>query len=83
LTAPAQIPLDLPHRPAMGAADFLVASCNRDAVAWLDRWPDWPATALVIHGDEGCGKSHLTHVWQALHRRCRPRFRGRSLAASL
>jgi len=65
LTAPAQIPLDLPHRPAMGAADFLVASCNRDAVAWLDRWPDWPAPALVIHGDEGCGKSHLTHVWQA------------------
>jgi chromosomal replication initiation ATPase DnaA len=49
----------------MGAADFLVASCNRDAVAWLDRWPDWPAPALVIHGDEGCGKTHLTHVWQA------------------
>lgn len=49
----------------MGVADFLVAPCNRDAVAWLDRWPTWPATALVIHGDEGCGKSHLIHVWQS------------------
>jgi chromosomal replication initiation ATPase DnaA len=49
----------------MRAADFLVAPCNRDAVAWLDRWPGWPATALVVHGAEGCGKTHLTHVWQA------------------
>jgi chromosomal replication initiation ATPase DnaA len=65
LNPPAQIPLDLPHRAAMGVADFLVAPCNRDAVAWLDRWPAWPATALVIHGDEGCGKSHLIHVWQS------------------
>ena len=65
MNPPIQIPLDLPHRAAMGAADFLVAPCNRDAVAWLDRWPDWPAPALVIHGEEGCGKTHLTHVWQA------------------
>ncbi len=49
----------------MGRADFLVAPCNRDAVAWLDRWPDWPGPALVIHGPEGCGKTHLTHVWRA------------------
>ena len=63
---PAQIPLDLPHRPAMGAADFLVAPCNRDAVALLDRWPSWPGPALVVHGPEGCGKTHLTHVWRAL-----------------
>lgn len=65
MNSPAQIPLDLPHRAAMGAADFLVAPCNRDAVAWLDSWPGWPAPALVVHGAEGCGKTHLTHVWQA------------------
>ncbi|MBE9557077.1 MAG: DNA replication protein [Proteobacteria bacterium] len=65
MNPPAQIPLDLPHRAAMGAADFLVAPCNRDAVSWLDRWPGWPAPALIIHGDEGCGKSHLTNVWQS------------------
>ncbi|MEE8443775.1 MAG: DNA replication protein, partial [Alphaproteobacteria bacterium] len=66
MTESAQLPLDLGHRPAMGAADFLVAPCNRDVVAWLDRWPDWPGPALAIHGPAGCGKTHLTHVWRAM-----------------
>jgi chromosomal replication initiation ATPase DnaA len=60
-----QLPLDLPVRPAMGAADFVVSASNRDAVAWLDRWPDWPGAVLAIYGPAGCGKSHLAYVWQA------------------
>lgn len=63
-----QLPLDLPHRPAYGREDFLVAQSNRAAVAWLDRWPDWPTPALALHGPAGCGKSHLAHVWQARSR---------------
>ena len=59
-----QLPLDLPVRPAMGAADFVVSESNRDAVAWLDRWPDWPGSILAIYGPAGCGKTHLAHVWQ-------------------
>ena len=51
-------------RPALGREDFLVAPCNREAVAWLDRWPDWPEPALVIHGPPGSGKSHLAEVWR-------------------
>ena len=62
---PQQLPLDLAYRPALGTADFVVADANRDAVAWIDRWPDWPAHALAIHGPKGCGKTHLAHVWQA------------------
>ncbi len=65
VTAVAQLPLDLGHRPAMGGQDFLVAPCNEQAVAWLDRWPDWPSPALVVHGPGACGKTHLTHVWRA------------------
>lgn len=60
-----QLPLPLGHRPALGREDFLVAPGNAEAVAWLDRWPDWPAPALVLHGPEGCGKSHLAHVFAA------------------
>jgi chromosomal replication initiation ATPase DnaA len=60
-----QLPLDLAYRPALGSADFVVADANRDAVAWIDRWPDWPAHALALHGPKGCGKTHLAHVWQA------------------
>jgi chromosomal replication initiation ATPase DnaA len=60
-----QLALDLPFRPALGAGDFVVSDSNRDAVAWLDRWPDWPGRILAIHGPAGCGKTHLAHVWQA------------------
>lgn len=60
-----QLALDLGHRTALDADDFLIAPCNRDAVMWVDRWPDWPAPALVVHGPAGCGKSHLATVWQA------------------
>jgi chromosomal replication initiation ATPase DnaA len=60
-----QLPLDLPHRPALGRADFLVAPCNAAAVAWLDHWPRWPAPALALAGPAGSGKSHLAQVFAA------------------
>lgn len=60
-----QLPLDLAYRPAQGREDFLIAPSNQDAVAWLDRWPDWPAPALVIYGPPASGKSHLAAVWAA------------------
>lgn len=62
---PRQLPLELGHRPAFGKEDFLVNRCNADAVAWIDRWPDWPAGALAIYGPAGSGKTHLASVWQA------------------
>ena len=61
---PQQQTFDWGVRPALGREDFLVAPCNRAAVAWLDRWPDWPGPALVIHGPPGSGKSHLGEVWR-------------------
>jgi chromosomal replication initiation ATPase DnaA len=61
----AQLPLDLGFRPALGRDDFLVAPCNADAVAWIDRWPDWPSPALALWGPAGSGKSHLGEVWRA------------------
>jgi len=61
----AQLPLDLAHRPALGRDDFLVAPANEAAVAWLDRWPNWPAPALVLTGPAGSGKTHLAQVFAA------------------
>ncbi|AWK86912.1 HdaA/DnaA family protein [Azospirillum thermophilum] len=68
MSLPAQLPLDLGHRAAMGCEDFLVAPSNADAVAWLDRWPSWPAPALTVYGPAGGGKTHLGHVWRARSR---------------
>lgn len=63
--APAQLVLDLGHRPALARSDFLVSDCNAEAVGWIDRWPDWPGPGLVIWGPAACGKSHLGQVWRA------------------
>jgi len=62
-----QLTLDLGHRPAFGRDDFLVAPCNFEAVAWMERWPDWPAHGLAVFGPPGCGKSHLLSVFAAAH----------------
>ena len=64
MSAPAQLPLDLGHRPALAREDFLVAPSNSIAVTWIDRWPDWPAQALAIFGPPGSGKTHLCQVWR-------------------
>ena len=64
MSTPAQLPLDLPHRPALGREDFLVADANETAVAWIDLWPGWPQPALVLHGPAGSGKTHLAQVWR-------------------
>ena len=59
-----QLALDLPHRTAFGRSDFMVSDSNITAVERIDRWPDWPSPALVLHGPPGCGKTHLIHVWR-------------------
>lgn len=65
MTAPArQLPLPLPVRAALGEADFLVTGSNREAVAWLDAWPEWPGQGLVLLGPRSSGKSHLLAIWR-------------------
>ncbi len=61
---PEQLAFNLGHRQAQGREDFWVSVCNKDAVAWLDKWPDWPGPALVIFGPASCGKTHLLQVWK-------------------
>jgi chromosomal replication initiation ATPase DnaA len=64
VTRPTQLPFDLPYRTAFGRADFLVSDCNAAALGLIERWPDWPARILVLHGPAGCGKSHLAELWR-------------------
>ncbi len=64
-----QIPFDIPVREAFEAEDYLVTSSNEAAVKWIDSWPysrsDWPnSPCTIVYGAAGCGKTHLSHVWQ-------------------
>ena len=53
---------DFAARASLGGEDYFVSPSNQDAVAWLDKWPDWSGPALIIHGPAGCGKSHIANV---------------------
>lgn len=40
------------------------AECNAEALQWIQRFPDWPYPALIIHGEQGSGKTHLLSLWR-------------------
>ena len=61
---PRQLIFDLGCRAALGAEDFLVSPSNEEAVAMVDRWPDWSHWAVVVCGPRRSGKSHLANVWR-------------------
>ena len=58
-----QLALDFPTRQAYGRSNFWVAPCNQEAIAWIDKYPDWPTHALVIYGEAGSGKTHLSAIF--------------------
>jgi chromosomal replication initiation ATPase DnaA len=60
---PRQLALALDHAERLTRDDFLPGASNEAALATIDRWPDWPARALVLVGPEGSGKSHLASIW--------------------
>ena len=51
--------------PTYAREDFVVSDGNREALAWIDRWPDWPAPVLALNGPAGSGKTHLGRIWAA------------------
>jgi chromosomal replication initiation ATPase DnaA len=59
----AQLVLPLATSPALGREDFIVGPGNREAVAYLDAWPNWPGPVAALHGPPGSGKSHLARIW--------------------
>ncbi|GHC68649.1 DnaA/Hda family protein [Limoniibacter endophyticus] len=60
---PRQLPLTLAHEPALTRDDLIVAPANAAAVALIDRYPEWPASVVVLNGPAGAGKSHIGAIW--------------------
>lgn len=65
-----QLVFNLAPRAALGREAFLVSDSNQEAVAWIDRWPEWPiaTTGLNVYGPRASGKTHLGEVWRARSR---------------
>jgi len=63
---PSQLVLDLAHRPALQAEDFLVSPSNQAAVDFVDRWPDWPMASAIVVAPARAGKTHLANVWRRM-----------------
>jgi len=58
-----QLTLDWPHEPSSAREDFLAAPENAEALKWIDAWPDWPSSVILLTGPSGAGKSHLGAIW--------------------
>ena len=62
-TAPRQLALALGHAESLAREDFLEGPSNAEALALIERWPDWPGRVVALTGPEGSGKSHLAAIW--------------------
>jgi chromosomal replication initiation ATPase DnaA len=59
---PEQLPLPFAETQTYFAADFIESPSNAAALVWLSR-DEWPDRRLAIWGPDGCGKTHLLHLW--------------------
>jgi len=60
---PRQLALALPHAESLSRDNFLEGPANAEALALVERWPDWPNRIMLLVGPEGSGKSHLAAIW--------------------
>ena len=58
-----QIPISFPIADSYDAHDFMPSDCNKTALEWINRFPNWPYPALIIYGEKGCGRTHLLNIW--------------------
>jgi chromosomal replication initiation ATPase DnaA len=65
-TPPCQLALELPHAESLSRDDYLEGPTNAQALALVERWPDWSNRVMMLVGPEGCGKSHLAAIWAAI-----------------
>ena len=51
-------------REAKNRENYIVGNSNANAIKWIDKYPNWKNSGLIIEGPKSSGKSHLVSVWQ-------------------
>ena len=59
-----QLSLNLKKKKIYEKDDFLVSNSNKEAYKLIDSWPEWRSRKIIIFGDSGTGKTHLSKIWQ-------------------
>jgi chromosomal replication initiation ATPase DnaA len=53
------------HSKNYSKDNFLSSESNQLAFNWINLFPDWKEQKIsIIYGNEGCGKTHLSRIWQ-------------------
>ena len=59
-----QLLFDLKKKKIYEKDDFLVSDSNKEAYKLINRWPNWSSRKIIIFGDSGTGKTHLSRILQ-------------------
>ena len=59
-----QLSLNLKKKKIYEKDDFLVSNSNKEAYRLINSWPEWRSRKIIIFGDGGTGKTHLSKIWQ-------------------
>ena len=60
-----QLPLNLKKKNKIYEKnDFLISSSNKEAFNLINKWPNWIGRKLILYGDKGIGKTHLSNIWK-------------------
>ena len=59
-----QLSLNLKKKKIYEKDDFLVSNSNKEAYKLINSWPEWRSRKIIIFGDSGTGKTHLSKIWE-------------------
>ena len=62
-----QLLLNFNQKQNFNYNDFYVSKSNYYAFKLVDTWPKWEKNIVNIHGESGCGKSHLAKIFEEKH----------------
>lgn len=65
-----QLFFNFPIKPTYLTEDFFISPANNEAFTYLNKWPEWDSgiysKTLLLYGEDGSGKTHLSHIWKSL-----------------